>query len=714
MPNYLWLTSHLHNAKSSAFPSESFAKITDGVIAERFQALLRCPLPSAKEARGFPISASATMTAHMPPWFPPLCALLACIVSGITSFGDGICFLLLVSLASAAGIIPNDKDTYPTAVLYVTLLPLASLPALLWAGRKELKRSVGYASLLSISTAALIPLGSKLLLTGSLTVIKTVIGSFFICFACFSLWVAMYGLGKERVAAGKPLPACWLRIVRVISCGRFGAAGASKMERAPLLANSIAPGPAAAVVAAAVPAASASFSVAAGATSFQGQAAASTTAPAFAPSRRSRDEDDDGLVIAPSIRSAAVVGAASSTGFVASSVDGLDDGPSVSGFLKTVASTASLVSVIDGVDITKDEAERVREAERRAAKAARKARLAAKANAAVSGSSAAAAATVGGTGSGKSAKLDVSIGRVRGASAASMASTAAGGRRDSNESAAFGIGLGLELGDFHGSGADSAAGAHSFPGLAAGAAAMPLPATGSKLLPTGSATEASSLTSLKLHTVTVVGAATGDVGATQSSLSPLDTEQQLTRTQRAVRCLFPEASDRCSPVVICIVLFFTGFASGLMAGLVGSGGPPQLIAFAQLRLRKEWIRGVKLLATTVSNVIRITLFAVWGSDIFREAWYVYLAVALASLAGATIGSYLRQWVAGETILRLLYILLFLSTGELFGALEDAAGISAFAVATAAWLVSVGLIYLHPKPVGAACSGARRAVACGRC
>lgn len=647
------------------------------------------------------------MTQHMPPWFPPLCAFLACIVSGITSFGDGICFLLLVSLASAAGIIPNDKDTYPTAVLYVTLLPLASLPALLWAGRKELKRSAGYASLLSISTAALIPIGSKLLLTGSLHVIKTVIGSFFICFACFSLWVAMYGLGKERSAAGKPLPACWLRIVRALTCGRFGASIAAKSERAPLLANSS--GSATFPASAAVnPSASASAAADAP-TAFQAQAA-SAASPPFAPSRSSPDDEEGGLVIAPSIRSTSLSeGGAGPSGAIAAS-DFPGDGPSVSGFLKTVASTASLVSVIDGVDITKDDAERAREVERRAAKAARKARMAAKAAAASAGS---------GSGAPTSSASAPAKGRLRGGSAASVASTAAG-RRDSSESATFGVGLGLELGDFSAYGTGSAAG-HA-EALGSGAAAMPRPLQAGKRdreaagqsTAAGDPAASAALEPVKLQSVTFFQAATGTTADSAGTTTPVSPAEELTRTQRAVRCLFPDASDRCSPLAIGIVLFFTGFASGLMAGLVGSGGPPQLIAFAQLRLRKEWIRGVKLLATTVSNLIRITLFAVWGSDIFKEAWYVYLAVALASLTGATIGSYLRQWVAGETILRLLYVLLFLSTGELFGALEDPAGISMFAVATVAWLVSVGLIYLYPGPIGAACSRTKRAVACGRC
>ena len=111
-------------------------------------------------------------------------------MSGITSFGDGVFFLLLWAFSAAAGLIRNDADTYPTAVLYVTLLPLSSLPSLLWSARKELRPSLGYALVMSVSSSALIPVGSKLLLSGDLSTLKIVLGTFFIVFSACSLWAA--------------------------------------------------------------------------------------------------------------------------------------------------------------------------------------------------------------------------------------------------------------------------------------------------------------------------------------------------------------------------------------------------------------------------------------------------------------------------------------------------------------------------------------------
>ena len=52
----------------------------------------------------------------------------------------------------------------PTAVVYVTLLPLTSLPVLLWVARKELRPAAPWAILMSGTATVLTPVGVYVLL----------------------------------------------------------------------------------------------------------------------------------------------------------------------------------------------------------------------------------------------------------------------------------------------------------------------------------------------------------------------------------------------------------------------------------------------------------------------------------------------------------------------------------------------------------------------
>lgn len=177
---------------------------------------------------------------------------------------------------------------------------------------------------------------------------------------------------------------------------------------------------------------------------------------------------------------------------------------------------------------------------------------------------------------------------------------------------------------------------------------------------------------------------------------------------------FPVASDKCSARATAITMFITGFASGLLSGLVGSGGPPQLVAFTQLRLRKDFIRGIKVLATTVSNLIRLGLFIAWKRSLLREPWWVYVSICVASILGAMVGGKLRDYLPGEAV---LYVLLFASCGELFGVLDKPTSIVGFSVGMLGWLVTVWVLYRWPgimRPVASAiacCGGACKRAAC---
>ena len=94
----------------------------------------------------------------------PLLAFLACLTSGVTSFGDGVVFLMGWSFYQLAD--HDEEFTLTQAIIFITILPLASLPALVWAARKEIQLTWAYGTFLTVSSAATTPLGILFLIYG--------------------------------------------------------------------------------------------------------------------------------------------------------------------------------------------------------------------------------------------------------------------------------------------------------------------------------------------------------------------------------------------------------------------------------------------------------------------------------------------------------------------------------------------------------------------
>jgi hypothetical protein len=105
-------------------------------------------------------------------WVAPLLALVATIVSGITTFGDGVVFLILWSVWAK---VTGEALDLTQGVLFVSLLPLTSLPVLLWAARKELRPALPWALVLSGTSMAMIWCGQTLAGPGVTGVIMPVI-----------------------------------------------------------------------------------------------------------------------------------------------------------------------------------------------------------------------------------------------------------------------------------------------------------------------------------------------------------------------------------------------------------------------------------------------------------------------------------------------------------------------------------------------------------
>lgn len=165
--------------------------------------------------------------------------------------------------------------------------------------------------------------------------------------------------------------------------------------------------------------------------------------------------------------------------------------------------------------------------------------------------------------------------------------------------------------------------------------------------------------------------------------------------RRASSRLHP-ISPRYAPGSCLGILFATGTASGLLGGMMGTGGPPQMMAFALLAVDKDVIRGVSMVYGLLETGLRVLMFTTGAASPFdAREWPIYAGIAVASWAGFGAGTYLRRWADTEAIIRLLLLLVFMSSAILLGALQNSGVAATFVVAGIAWLL--GLAYVFRKP-----------------
>jgi hypothetical protein len=107
-----------------------------------------------------------------PVWLPGTIALGASFVSGLTTFGDGIIFLSVWAILNACGVVSDSANTFQSAIIFITLLPLASLPIVCWIARREIWDHLGWGALISSSTASFVPVGIHILSVTDLKDIK--------------------------------------------------------------------------------------------------------------------------------------------------------------------------------------------------------------------------------------------------------------------------------------------------------------------------------------------------------------------------------------------------------------------------------------------------------------------------------------------------------------------------------------------------------------
>lgn len=141
---------------------------------------------------------------------PPIIALFASSIRGITGFGDGITFSALWSIASVFGLVPSlgDARVLRRAVFFSTCMQTVSMPIQLWQARAQLRLIVFYAIVMSMSGAMGVVLGAHALLEGEATALREGAGSFFFIFSVGSLFSrAVVALRKHHAVSAELLPA---------------------------------------------------------------------------------------------------------------------------------------------------------------------------------------------------------------------------------------------------------------------------------------------------------------------------------------------------------------------------------------------------------------------------------------------------------------------------------------------------------------------------
>jgi hypothetical protein len=155
------------------------------------------------------------------------------------------------------------------------------------------------------------------------------------------------------------------------------------------------------------------------------------------------------------------------------------------------------------------------------------------------------------------------------------------------------------------------------------------------------------------------------------------------------RCA-PALGPHFSPSQTLGVLLCSGLGSGFLNGLLGVGGPPQMIAFALLQATKELSRGTSCVYSCFEVPLRAALLALGPQQTALSASAArgaFSAVAAAAGAGFLLGNFARRFADTRAILRVMLALTLLSGSMLVGALESRAvglayGVGALALAGA--------------------------------
>jgi uncharacterized membrane protein YfcA len=175
----------------------------------------------------------------------------------------------------------------------------------------------------------------------------------------------------------------------------------------------------------------------------------------------------------------------------------------------------------------------------------------------------------------------------------------------------------------------------------------------------------------------------------------------------------PPISATYSVKATVIAFIISGAFAGLLNGLLGTGGPPQMVVFSILEVDKETIRSMSAIYGAFLLPVRAYMFTQAQGNVFNpDDWPTYLSVAVASWGGFLGGTLLRRRADTDAIIRVLLVLVFASSAILLGALEDAGLAAAYVVGGLLWGGALFGLVLRPGRCPGLIAGWDAAARCG--
>lgn len=164
----------------------------------------------------------------------------------------------------------------------------------------------------------------------------------------------------------------------------------------------------------------------------------------------------------------------------------------------------------------------------------------------------------------------------------------------------------------------------------------------------------------------------------------------------------PRLSTKVAPERMLIMLCCAAMAGGMLAGMLGAGGPPFMAAYAILELDKDVLRGFSA-APAVFMLIRLFIYVFGDGSVFQwDEWPVYVAIWIAAAAGASGGTYCRRYIDSAMLVKILYVIIFASSALMLGATQDARVALSYAAFCCVWIAAAAWLWYHADSAALVC------------
>ena len=182
-------------------------------------------------------------------------------------------------------------------------------------------------------------------------------------------------------------------------------------------------------------------------------------------------------------------------------------------------------------------------------------------------------------------------------------------------------------------------------------------------------------------------------------LMPVSSSPFVRFTAWANATLPPVSSSAYTPVQSLSVFFTTGVAAGFLGALMGTGGPPQMAAFAILETPKDEVRGIATIYALIDLPFRLSL---WVNSAGSTVWAptrdgpIYAAVSIASVIGFSVGAVLRARADTVAVTNAMFVLIALGATVLLGAARSTIAAVVCASGAIAFTVFLVFVKMHPE------------------